>query len=613
MIKSAEKPRKRDNTISYIRDNSLVLSIDKNEKIIKFNDKFEQVSGYDKKDALERNVFDFLISSRYVKQWKDTLLSLRKNKFIEDFCLPILTRNGHEIMVSWSSFPIKTAGNVVDDIDFVGTLAVDWNDSEAPVIKSVGSKVETKVDLGFDDTNQAIMRLLKTNEELEKKNQKLENRIDALKSRRGKKNVHNSYSGKLVYSLADIAGGKKRRQEFERMMKELDEREKQLNKIETRILNDKKTINDTKNEFTEWRIKLETLENEIFNRNKDLEERAKLLDSTIELGKSIGMTSVGLNEDMTSSGEVDIAGNGSVGVLDEISDCAVVIQRGILKDVNNPFADLIGYKVDEIVDKSFFDFIAPEGIFGIEKYYLNRLKGEKISVYKTVFLCSNDQTVTAEVNIKPTTFNGEKAEVAVFSKLGDAQSISKTTSVINSKPEKEVFEPEVEEPGKEEVAKEKPENSSNHGDKLNEDQISNLFTRARGEEVEEKPEPVVQGGVPNVVTQDQISDMVKRAKAEIEPDLSSDKDAVESEDASSDSSVTGSIKETLKKIQAEKEDDVSTEDTPVQVDSESEKPSTEEKPEETASREAPSSGGTMGQDQISEMMEKARAKKEKDK
>ena len=90
---------------------------------------------------------------------------------------------------------------------------------------------------------------------------------------------------------------------------------------------------------------------------------------------------------------------------------------GVLKRINDSFANLIGYEFKEIVDKSLFDFILPEGFSGIEEYYLNRLKGEDVSVYKTVLLTKNNEMISVEVYTKPTFFNGEKAEIAVVKKL----------------------------------------------------------------------------------------------------------------------------------------------------------------------------------------------------
>ena len=93
------------------------------------------------------------------------------------------------------------------------------------------------------------------------------------------------------------------------------------------------------------------------------------------------------------------------------------MKRGILKQVNRSFVELLGYDMNLFLEKSLLDFIAPEGISGIEEYYLRRLKGGVVSNYETVFLTKNDDKMVVRINIKPTTFDGEKAEIAVIKKL----------------------------------------------------------------------------------------------------------------------------------------------------------------------------------------------------
>jgi len=104
-------------------------------------------------------------------------------------------------------------------------------------------------------------------------------------------------------------------------------------------------------------------------------------------------------------------------VLDKTVQCAAIIQRGILKQINDSFAELIGFETDEIMNKSLFDFIAPEGLADLEKYYLNRLKGSDSYTYGTVFSTKDNGKILVEVSIKPTTYEGKKAEIAIIKEL----------------------------------------------------------------------------------------------------------------------------------------------------------------------------------------------------
>jgi len=104
-------------------------------------------------------------------------------------------------------------------------------------------------------------------------------------------------------------------------------------------------------------------------------------------------------------------------ILDEISECAAIIQRGTLKQINCSFADLIGYPNEEIVDRSLLDFVVPEGLAGIKKHHLDRLRGATRSSYETVFLTRENNKITVEISTKLTSFNGKEAEFSVFKKV----------------------------------------------------------------------------------------------------------------------------------------------------------------------------------------------------
>ena len=77
--------------------------------------------------------------------------------------------------------------------------------------------------------------------------------------------------------------------------------------------------------------------------------------------------------------------------------------------------------MEEIIEKSLLDFVVPDSFSDIEKYYLNRLKGEDVSTYETIFLTRNDRRIPVEINIKPALYNGEKAEMAVVRILADIE------------------------------------------------------------------------------------------------------------------------------------------------------------------------------------------------
>jgi len=381
--------------------NDLILTIDQNENIIKFNDECERISGHTKNNILNQNFFDTLIPRRYQQQWKKVIDSVRENKLIDDFSLPLLTNNGHEIMISWSSFPVKDVDGVVEDIGLVGQIVTSWDDSEkVPIVED-----DKSFDSGyFDEFERVVKELEKKNTELENKNKSLEKKLDKLKNK-DSSGVKTDVVGKSLYTFSDIFGNKKQREELAALMQDLDDREKRLNKIHEKLEKEKLRITKQKNDFIRWREKLEQLESDIESRHKWV------------INKEQALEKCSLDDNNISRVVATDDENFSLDSFNKIDDCAAVVQRGVFKQINASFADLLGYNTNEIIDKSIFDFIEPEGLSGVEEYYFNRLKGDEVSDFDTMFLTKDNSKISVEVSTKPIVFNGEKAEIVIFKKL----------------------------------------------------------------------------------------------------------------------------------------------------------------------------------------------------
>lgn len=406
MHQSAEELNKRENPLNRL--NNLVLSIDQNEKIIKFNNECEKIFGYNKDKILNRNFSDTLLPNRYQKQWKNIIKSIKKDKSMDDFKLPLLTKHGHEIMVSWASFPVKNQNGDVEDIGFVGKFINSWNDAESPIVKK--SKINFKK-LDIDDIDKTSKKLVKRNFELEHKNLELQEELKNYKSHKIRINEsgkpHISPIGKSIYSISDMVGGKKKREEFERIMKELEDKRILLDERETQLTNEKRSMNERRNEFCTWREKLEFLEDELKKRADELNSKQEELKQAILTGPNKPINEIVTTEDIIDYPDF----------LNHLSESAIVLQRGILRQVNDSFLNLLGYNSGELLDKSIFDFVDPEGFQGVESYYLKRIKGENISTYETIFLTKDNYKITVELSNRPTTFNGDKAEIAVIKEL----------------------------------------------------------------------------------------------------------------------------------------------------------------------------------------------------
>lgn len=430
MRQSDEVLNKRKNLLNRL--NNLVLSIDQNERIIKFNNECEQIFGYNKDEVLNSNLSDSLIPKRYHKQWKSMIKSIKKDNLMDDFKLPLLTKNGHEIMIAWAPFPVKGPKGDVGDIGFVGESINPRNDADSPIVDNIKidvKKMEDNIDLektlkklqknytklehkNIEQKNE-LKNLQKNNVELEHKNIELQKELKNLKTHKNKEDesekTHGSPIGKSLYSVSDLVGGKKKREELHRIMKELEDKRILLDERETQLTNEKRSMNERRNEFCTWREKLEFLEDELKNREDELNSKQEELKQAILTGSNKPLSSSRI---VTTNDIIDYPD-----FLNNISESAIVVQRGILKQVNDSFLNLLGYNSEELIDKSVFDFVDPEGFQSVESYYLKRIKGENISTYETIFLTKDNYKITVELSNRPTTFNGDKAEIAVIKEL----------------------------------------------------------------------------------------------------------------------------------------------------------------------------------------------------
>lgn len=221
-----------------------------------------------------------------------------------------------------------------------------------------------------------------------------------------------SFTEKKPSFLSDPFGYTRQHRDLDIKIRECEHRKKELEAAEAQILKEKKIFNSRIEEFCQWRDKLEHLEMEIEKR------RQELLNQDLIFLKQAPPVSHKTNSVVSETADIVASEAPNFHqILDNISQSAAIIQRGILKQINATFAELIGYPVHEIVEKNFFDFIATEGLAEVEKYYFNRLKGESITSYTTVFSTKENEKVFVEVNVKPTIYNGEKAEIAIITNL----------------------------------------------------------------------------------------------------------------------------------------------------------------------------------------------------
>jgi PAS domain S-box-containing protein len=287
----------------------------------------------------------------------------------------------------------------------------------------------------YEKLSEKLKELEKKDRKLELKNKLLEKNLKNLKTymkksstiKPDKKSQYNQITKKDKYLFKkmpefprDSLEIKKKRESFELRIRVLDERVKELEKLEAQLLKDREIHDKRIAEFTIWKEKLFSLEAEIEKRRRNLVELDDSLRENLPTSSAAGsdFDTISYEAEDTSSDE-KVVQEDYHEILDKIPQCAFIIQRGIVKQINSSFAELIGFETDEIVEKSLFDFIALEGLADIEKYYLGRLKGNDSSTYGTIFSTKDDSKIQVEVIVRSTTYNGGKAEIGVVKEMND--------------------------------------------------------------------------------------------------------------------------------------------------------------------------------------------------
>ena len=499
----------------------LILSLTLSEEIIQFNKESERFTGYIRDEVLHKKLSEILIPVESTQQWKDLFGSIQQSMWIDNFVLPIKTKDNQIHMITWTGFLVKNENGTVKDICIFGkpleTEAMEQpfdipsepvpqikepevqpevqeqlsspSSSEAmpqqqtketprkhgvkkilfarekktdeqistaepeqhipPIvpeksnvslvtIEKQNDATSQKLDLihqslsdllqKYETVSKRIAELEKNDRQWEKKHKHIEtpqqpNPEDAVPLTKNQKTVNadsvpadQQQPEETEHSFfSDPFGLKRQHAELDLKKQQIELRTKQLETFETRLMKEKDIFHARVEEFSRWQEKLMLLESAIEKRRQELMKQENFV---IEKGT---LPSVTQGTELTNS---DIQDNTESEVphctdetLDKIPQSAAIIQRGILKQINTPFLELLGYTMDEIVEKSYFDFIALEGLADVEKYYLDRLKGDSVSVYRTVFSTKDNINIPVEVSIKQTIYNGEKAEIAIITSL----------------------------------------------------------------------------------------------------------------------------------------------------------------------------------------------------
>ncbi len=415
----------------------LILSLARDGSVIQFNTECEQLTGFSR-DEILRHPFTVLLAPESVKTWDDILQQVSHSLHVPQFSLPIVTKSRTQVTVLWNGFVICDSLDSLQSICLLG-MPMEPNISApdtrpqtysrtpsssgtSDVSKSPPVSPSEPVEAPLESQRKETQYLEEIRADLCNLNQEVSSvhqlvqtllhtmntQYEALAQLPAEIHTVTEHINEPVqvqttsllipvkWSLKDPFGFKWREKQLIDLTHQLDERKLELDGQEERFLQERKLLDQRLEEFCQWKEKLKAVE-------EDIENRRQAVLNTPQNTAQHPRTEVGDEESMDYHQ-----------LLDKIPESAIIVQRGIIKQTNASFVSLMGYSTDELLEKSLFDFIAVDGLGHVEKYYLDRLKGEHLEGYSTVLSTKTDNRITVDIRIKPTLFNGEKAEILIL-------------------------------------------------------------------------------------------------------------------------------------------------------------------------------------------------------
>lgn len=96
-----------------------------------------------------------------------------------------------------------------------------------------------------------------------------------------------------------------------------------------------------------------------------------------------------------------------------------IVQNTIIKYANPYVSGLVGRSPEEVINTSFFNYVCPEEIPKVAKYYVGRLTGDKDTpvIYKTKIKHREGKIIDIEVTASRIKYKGSPADFVVISEI----------------------------------------------------------------------------------------------------------------------------------------------------------------------------------------------------
>lgn len=112
--------------------------------------------------------------------------------------------------------------------------------------------------------------------------------------------------------------------------------------------------------------------------------------------------------------------NKYVKLIEDVSDGIVIIQDQLIKHFNNKIVKLSGYKREEVLGKSFLDFVSPAYKKIVIQNHLDRLEGKSVpTIYEIDIISSQGTDIPMEISTYMTEFAGRPAVLIILRDIAE--------------------------------------------------------------------------------------------------------------------------------------------------------------------------------------------------
>ena len=104
-------------------------------------------------------------------------------------------------------------------------------------------------------------------------------------------------------------------------------------------------------------------------------------------------------------------------MLDDFLGSAIIVKRGVLKQVSQQFVELLGYDSNTLLERNLVELIAPECTLDFEKDFSNYLSKTSVTSFKTALSTKYNKKIHVEFIIKPSIYDKKTVDLILVRKI----------------------------------------------------------------------------------------------------------------------------------------------------------------------------------------------------